>query len=82
MKITSVTAIPASAAPRGQARNYMFVKIETDEGINGWGEATSGPLAVASMVEEFGRSAQSARTRTASRSTGRRSIITFMCAEV
>ena len=54
MKITTVTAIPASSSPRGQARNYVFVKIETDEGITGWGEATAGPLAVATMVDEFG----------------------------
>ena len=54
MKITSITAIPASSAPRGQARNYIFVKVETDEGITGWGEATAGPLAVATMVDEFG----------------------------
>ena len=32
----------------------MFVKVETDEGITGWGEATCGPMAVATMVEEFG----------------------------
>lgn len=51
MKITSVKAVPASA----QNRNFVFVKIETDEGIVGWGEATSGPLAVATMVDEFGR---------------------------
>ena len=54
MKITNVTAIPASSSPRGQARNYVFVKVETDEGITGWGEATAGPLAVATMVDEFG----------------------------
>ena len=54
MKITKVKAIPASSSPRGQARNYIFVKIETDEGITGWGEATAGPLAVATMVDEFG----------------------------
>ncbi len=54
MKITSVKAIPASSSPRGLARNYVFVKIETDEGITGWGEATAGPLAVATMVDEFG----------------------------
>ena len=53
MKITSVTAIPASAQTRSGARNYMFVKIETDEGIVGWGEATSGPRSVGTMVEEF-----------------------------
>lgn len=55
MKITSVKAVPASAEMRGAVRNYMFVKIETDEGIVGWGEATSGPLAVATMIEEFGQ---------------------------
>ena len=55
MKITSVKAVPASAEMRGTVRNYMFVKIETDEGIAGWGEATSGPLAVAAMIEEFGQ---------------------------
>ena len=54
MKITKVKAIPASSSPRGQTRNYVFVKIETDEGITGWGEATAGPLAVATMVDEFG----------------------------
>ena len=54
MKITNVKAIPASSSPRGLARNYVFVKIETDEGITGWGEATAGPLAVATMVDEFG----------------------------
>ena len=54
MKITSVKSITASSAPRGVARNYVFVKIETDEGITGWGEATAGPLAVATMVDEFG----------------------------
>ncbi|MFB3093989.1 MAG: mandelate racemase/muconate lactonizing enzyme family protein, partial [Dehalococcoidia bacterium] len=57
MKITSVKAIPASNAtppPRAVIRNYVFVKIETDEGITGWGEATCGPLSVATMVEEFG----------------------------
>ena len=25
---------------RGIARNWLFVKIETDEGIHGWGEGT------------------------------------------
>tara|TARA_Y100000815_G_scaffold270807_1_gene296179 strand:+ start:85 stop:1233 length:1149 start_codon:yes stop_codon:yes gene_type:complete len=53
VKITSVKAIPASATNPG-VRNYVFVKVETDEGITGWGEATCGPLAVATMVDEFG----------------------------
>ena len=58
MKIVSIKAIPAShATTRGKvsvSRNYVFVKIETDEGITGWGEATCGPLSVATMVDEFG----------------------------
>lgn len=58
MKITSVKAIPASHTTTRvgtkTARNYVFVKIETDEGITGWGEATCGPLSVATMVDEFG----------------------------
>jgi galactonate dehydratase len=55
MKITSVTPVPVSAGTASGVRNYMFVKVETDEGITGWGEATSGPMAVATMVEEFGQ---------------------------
>ncbi|MDA0791314.1 MAG: galactonate dehydratase [Proteobacteria bacterium] len=56
MKITSVKAIAASARFSPTAtRNFVYVKIETDEGITGWGEATSGPLAVATMVDEFGK---------------------------
>ena len=53
MKITSVKAYPASS-PTTVTRNFVFVKIETDEGITGWGEATCGPLAAATMIEEFG----------------------------
>ena len=55
MKITAVTPVPVSAGTASGVRNYMFVKVETDEGITGWGEATSGPMAVATMVEEFGQ---------------------------
>ena len=54
MKITSVKPVPVSAGTAFGGRNYVFVKIETDEGITGWGEATCGPLAVATMIEEFG----------------------------
>lgn len=58
MKITSVKAVPAShtttRAGVSVSRNYVFVKIETDEGLTGWGEATCGPLSVATMVDEFG----------------------------
>ena len=56
MKITSVKAVPAGVPFRpGVSRNFIFVKIETDEGITGWGEASSGPLAVATMIDEFGQ---------------------------
>ena len=54
MKITAVTPVPVSSDTPSGVRNYMFVKVETDEGITGWGEATCGPMAVATMVEEFG----------------------------
>ena len=40
---------------RAGPRNYMYVKVETDEGVVGWGEATCGPMSVATMVEEFGQ---------------------------
>lgn len=36
MKITAVSAIVVNA----QMRNWVFVKVETDEGITGWGEAS------------------------------------------
>lgn len=58
MKITSVRAV-AHAAPapdmRGDGRNYCYVKVETDAGLHGWGEASCGTLAVIPMVEELGR---------------------------
>lgn len=59
MKITAVRALVHSAPNpdmRGDGRNYCYVKVETDEGLCGWGEATCGSLTVASMVEELGRS--------------------------
>lgn len=55
MKITRIKAFPACAHMNPQVtRNFVYVKIETDEGVVGWGEATSGPLAVVTMVDEFG----------------------------
>ncbi|MCA9876365.1 MAG: galactonate dehydratase [Thermomicrobiales bacterium] len=36
MKITGVSAVVVNA----QMRNWVFVKVETDEGITGWGEAS------------------------------------------
>ena len=55
MKITSVKAITSVGGEPQNARNYIYVKIETDEGLVGWGESTIGPLTVAHMVEEFGK---------------------------
>jgi len=58
MKITAVHAIAHSAPNpdmRGDGRNYCYVKVETDEGLWGWGEATCGSLTVVPMVEELGR---------------------------
>ena len=61
MKITSVRAIPWAPDKVPDAygvpatRNFVAVKVETDEGIVGWGDATVGPLSVAKMVEEFGQ---------------------------
>ncbi|MBM3526317.1 MAG: mandelate racemase/muconate lactonizing enzyme family protein, partial [Alphaproteobacteria bacterium] len=58
MKITRIRPI-AHAAPRrdmrGDGRNYVYVKIETDDGVHGWGEASCGSLAVVAMLEELGR---------------------------
>ena len=57
MKITSVKAIPASHSTTRvgikTSRNYVFVKIETDEGITGWGAATCGPLRVATLADSL-----------------------------
>jgi galactonate dehydratase len=58
MKIMAVQAF-THAAPtgdmRGDGRNYCYVKVETDDGRFGWGEATCGSASVAMMVEELGR---------------------------
>ena len=36
MKITAVTTVVVNA----QMRNWVFVKVSTDEGVVGWGEAS------------------------------------------
>lgn len=64
MKITSITAVPISfRVPEGQnvtlgigravKRDAVLVKVETDEGITGWGEAHHGrcPGAVAKLID-------------------------------
>jgi galactonate dehydratase len=55
MKITAVT--PFSVHP-GWRKNWIFVKVETDEGLTGWGEAYSQydrDRPVLALVEEIGR---------------------------
>ena len=53
MKIVDVRCIPVASPLQG--RNYLFVKVETDEGIYGLGEAgiTGKELAVQGVIEHF-----------------------------
>ena len=55
MKITKVESLPVHS---GWRKNFVFVKIETDAGITGWGEAYSQydrDPAIAAQVDELGR---------------------------
>ena len=55
MKITGLTCLPVHP---GWRKNWVFVKVETDAGITGWGEAYSQydrDQAVAAHVHEIGR---------------------------
>lgn len=55
MKITGIECLPVHA---GWRKNFVFVRVETDAGIVGWGEAYSQydrDRAVAAQVEELGR---------------------------
>ena len=55
MKIASVECLPVHS---GWRKNFVFVRVETDSGIVGWGEAYSQydrDRAIASQVEELGR---------------------------
>ena len=55
MKVTAVTCIPVHP---GWRKNWVYVKVETSEGIVGWGEAYSQydrDRAVGAHVEELGR---------------------------
>jgi galactonate dehydratase len=53
MKVTNVDVFLVGAA----WRNYVFVKLQTDSGLTGWGEATLGwkETAVRELVLDFGR---------------------------
>src|SRR5580698_1151094 len=53
MKVTQVDVFLMGAA----WRNYTFVKIQTDAGITGWGEATLGwkEMAVRELIRDYAR---------------------------
>ena len=55
MKVSKVECLPVHA---GWRKNFVFVRVETDSGIVGWGEAYSQydrDRAIAAQVEELGR---------------------------
>jgi galactonate dehydratase len=55
MKITSVECLPVYS---GWRKNFIYVRVATDAGIVGWGEAYNQydrDRAVAAQIEEFGR---------------------------
>ena len=55
MKVSNLECLPVYA---GWRKNFVFVRVETDSGIVGWGEAYSQydrDRAIAAQVEELGR---------------------------
>ena len=55
MKIASVECLPVHS---GWRKNFVFVRVATDAGVVGWGEAYSQydrDRAVTAQVEELGR---------------------------
>jgi galactonate dehydratase len=57
MKITQIKTFLIDASPPGKggwsARNWLFVKVFTDEGIYGVGEASGWPRVVATAIEDL-----------------------------
>lgn len=57
MKITEIKTYLMHAAPPGQggwaARNWLFVKVHTDEGIYGVGEASGWPRVVETAIKDL-----------------------------
>src|SRR3990172_10872550 len=53
MQITNIKCLTMDA----YRTNWSFIKVETDEGINGWGEASLGTreMALAGCVEDLKR---------------------------
>ena len=55
MKVTGVTHFVVSS---GMAKNFIFVRVDTDDGISGWGEAytqTDREPAIAAYVDRLGQ---------------------------
>ena len=55
MKITNIrTFLVDASAPGGwPSRNWLFVKVETDEGIVGLGEASGWPRVVQTAIQDL-----------------------------
>jgi L-alanine-DL-glutamate epimerase-like enolase superfamily enzyme len=71
MKITAITPYPAWVG----IRNQLLVKVETDEGVFGWGESglSGREKAVVGAIEHSASSCWAA-TRSGSARSGRRCI--------
>ena len=52
MKIVEVRAFPVTIPDSWT--HYVFVRVSTDEGIDGWGECTTGLVSIKALVEELG----------------------------
>ncbi|MBM3215298.1 mandelate racemase/muconate lactonizing enzyme family protein [Candidatus Poribacteria bacterium] len=53
-----VTGVTPHLVDSGGGKNWLFVKVDTDEGLHGWGECytqTDRDRSIAVMVEELGR---------------------------
>ena len=81
LRVTGVKTFGVTSDVLPRDRPHVFVKIETDAGVVGWGEATLEGKAGAAMqaVDDFSRRSSSARTRctwniTGNRCTSTRSI--------
>ena len=57
MKITDIKTFLVDATPEGGwgggGRNWLFVKVETDEGLVGWGEASGWPKVIETAVQDL-----------------------------
>jgi galactonate dehydratase len=57
VKITDIKTFLVDATPPGGwgggGRNWLFVKVETDEGLVGWGEASGWPRVIETAVQDL-----------------------------